>query len=72
MSDVHVVPNGHGWTIEAEGTHRDDLKTQVEAILVGCRLAENQGGGTNLEYRVGPECRDGGRLDLDPERATFP
>jgi hypothetical protein len=24
--------------------HRDDLKTQVEAILVGCRLAEEQGG----------------------------
>jgi len=43
MSDVHVVPNGHGWTIEAEGTHRDDLKTQVEAILVSCRLAEKQG-----------------------------
>jgi hypothetical protein len=35
-------------------------------------LAENQGGGTNLEYRVGPDCRDGGRLDLDPERAAFP
>jgi Uncharacterized protein conserved in bacteria (DUF2188) len=44
MNDVHVVPNGEGWTIEAEGTHRDDLKTQVEAILVGCRLAEEQGG----------------------------
>jgi Uncharacterized protein conserved in bacteria (DUF2188) len=43
MNGVHVVPNGHGWTIEAEGTHRDDLKTQVEAILVGCRLAEAQG-----------------------------
>jgi Uncharacterized protein conserved in bacteria (DUF2188) len=43
MTDVHVAPNGHGWTIEAEGTHRDDLKTQVEAILVGCRLAEEQG-----------------------------
>jgi hypothetical protein len=44
MNDVHVVPNGQGWTIEAEGTHRDDLKTQVEAILVGCRLAEERGG----------------------------
>jgi hypothetical protein len=44
MNEVHVVPNGHGWTIEAEGTHRDDLKTQVEAILVGCHLAEEQGG----------------------------
>jgi hypothetical protein len=44
MNDVHVVPNGHGWTIEAQGIQRDDLKTQVEAILVGCRLAEEQGG----------------------------
>jgi hypothetical protein len=44
MTDVHVVPNGHGWTIEAQGIHRDDLKTQVEAILIGCRLAEAQGG----------------------------
>jgi Uncharacterized protein conserved in bacteria (DUF2188) len=44
MNDVHVVPNGQGWTIEAEGSHRDDLKTQVEAILVGCRLAEERGG----------------------------
>ena len=43
MSDVHVVPNEHGWTIDAEGTHRDDLKTQVEAILVGCRLAAERG-----------------------------
>jgi uncharacterized protein DUF2188 len=42
MNDVHVVPNGHGWTIEAEGIHRDDLKTQVEAVLLGCRLAAGQ------------------------------
>jgi len=35
-------------------------------------LAENQGGGTNLEYRVGPECRDGGNLDLNPDRSDFP
>ena len=43
MNGVHVLPNGHGWTIEAEGTLRDDLKTQVEAILVGCRLAAEKG-----------------------------
>jgi hypothetical protein len=35
-------------------------------------LTENQGGGTNLEYRVGPDCRDGGRLDLDPASSSFP
>jgi hypothetical protein len=44
MNDVHVVPNAHGWTIEAQGTHRDDLKTQVEAILVGRLIALAQGG----------------------------
>ncbi len=44
MSEVHVVPNGHGWTIDAEGIHRDDLKTQVEAVLLGCRLAAGQDG----------------------------
>jgi hypothetical protein len=43
MSDVHVLPNEQGWTIDADGTHRDDLRTQVEAILVGCRLAAEQG-----------------------------
>jgi Uncharacterized protein conserved in bacteria (DUF2188) len=43
MNDVHVVPNGHGWTIEAGETHRDDFHTQVEAILVGCRLASERG-----------------------------
>jgi len=26
----------------------------------------------SLGYRVGPECRDGGALDLDPMRTTFP
>jgi hypothetical protein len=37
------------------------------------QLAENAGrGGTSAEYLVPPECRDGGRLDLDPESARFP
>jgi hypothetical protein len=35
-------------------------------------LVENDGRGTSFEYRVGPECREGGRLDLDPERTGFP
>jgi hypothetical protein len=43
MSDVHVVPNGHGWTIEVGDTQRDGFHTQVEAVLVGRRLAEEQG-----------------------------
>ena len=48
------------------------LSAERARQLMRRALAENQGGGTNLEYRVGPECRDGGRLDLHPERATFP
>jgi hypothetical protein len=55
MNDVHVVPNGHGWTIEAQGIHRDDLKTQVEAILIGCRLAEAQGGEVVVHATGRPE-----------------
>jgi Uncharacterized protein conserved in bacteria (DUF2188) len=55
MNDVHVVPNGHGWTIEAQGMHRDDLKTQVEAILIGCRLAEAQGGEVVVHATARPE-----------------
>jgi Uncharacterized protein conserved in bacteria (DUF2188) len=62
MNDVHVVPNGHGWTIEAQGVHRDDVQTQVEAILIGYRLAEAQGGEVIVhgppEPRSGP-ARDG-------------
>ena len=41
--------------------------------LMRQQLAENElrGLGT-LEYRVGPECRDGGELDLDPASGDFP
>ncbi len=41
--------------------------------LMRQQLTENQlrGLGT-LEYRVGPECRDGGRLDLDSGAGAFP
>jgi hypothetical protein len=37
------------------------------------QLTENalRGAGT-LEYRVTAECRDGGRLDLDPTDTRFP
>jgi hypothetical protein len=37
------------------------------------QLTENalRGAGT-LEYVVPPDCRDGGRLDLDPDRGSFP
>jgi hypothetical protein len=28
--------------------------------------------GGSFEYRVPPECRDGGRLDLDPGSSSFP
>jgi len=41
--------------------------------LMRQQLVENELRGLDsLGYRVGPECRDGGALDLDPMRATFP
>ncbi|HUG64273.1 MAG TPA: hypothetical protein VMK83_03575 [Gaiellaceae bacterium] len=41
--------------------------------LMRQQLTENQLRGLEtLEYRVGPECRDGGRLDLDPASGEFP
>ena len=40
--------------------------------LMRRELAENAGRGTSFEYRVGPECRDGGELDLDPADSAFP
>jgi hypothetical protein len=37
------------------------------------QLAENAGRGLgSLEYIVPPDCRDGGRLDLNPDVARFP
>jgi hypothetical protein len=37
------------------------------------QLAENAlRGPETLEYRVSAECRDGSRLDLDPQSSTFP
>ena len=37
------------------------------------QLAENAlHGGGELRVPRAPECRDGGRLDLDPERDSFP
>ncbi|MEX0850834.1 MAG: hypothetical protein WD015_04960 [Gaiellaceae bacterium] len=41
--------------------------------LMRQQLTENAlRGGGSFEYRVPPECRDGGRLDLDPGSASFP
>jgi len=40
--------------------------------LMRRELTANAGRGTSFEYRVGPECRDGGELDLDPARSEFP
>jgi hypothetical protein len=36
------------------------------------QLVENAGRGAASEYVVGPDCRDGGRLDLHPESSAFP
>ena len=41
--------------------------------LMAQQLAENSGRGLDTaEYRVPPECRDGGSLDLDPASSRFP
>jgi hypothetical protein len=41
--------------------------------LMRQQLTENELRGlATLEYRVGPECRDGGALDLDPTSDAFP
>jgi hypothetical protein len=41
--------------------------------LMRQQLVENELRGIDsLAYRVGPECRSGGALDLDPERTSFP
>jgi hypothetical protein len=48
----------------SEGTARQMMRQQ---------LAENRlHGGTSSEYRVPPECRDGGSLDLRPSASAFP
>lgn len=41
--------------------------------MMAQQLTENMlRGPESLEYRVSDECRDGGRLDLDPESRAFP
>jgi hypothetical protein len=41
--------------------------------MLAQQLTENMlRGPESLEYRVSDECRDGGRLDLDPESRAFP
>jgi len=49
------------------------LSASTAARLMRLQLTENalRGAGT-LEYRVTGECRNGGRLDLDPESDRFP
>jgi hypothetical protein len=46
-----------------EGTARRMMRQQ---------LVENAGRGAASEYVVGPDCRDGGELDLDPRSSDFP
>ena len=41
--------------------------------MMAQQLAENSlRGAEGLEYRVSSECRDGGRVDLDPDGEAFP
>lgn len=40
--------------------------------MMRLELVENAGRGAASEYVVGPDCRDGGRLDLNPRSSSFP
>lgn len=49
------------------------LSASTAERLMGQQLVENARlGRSNAEYRVPPDCRDGGRLDLRPESEQFP
>ena len=49
------------------------LSEDTARQLMRQQLAENAGrSGATAEYLVPPDCRDGGRLDLDPESTDFP
>jgi hypothetical protein len=49
------------------------LSADTARRLMRQQLAENSlRRGASLEYRIPPDCRDGGRLDLKPDTARFP
>jgi hypothetical protein len=49
------------------------LSADTARQMMQQQLAENAGRGLgSLEYIVPPDCRDGGRLDLNPDVARFP
>jgi hypothetical protein len=49
------------------------LSESTARQLMRQQLAENAGrSGTTAEYLVPPDCRDGGRLDLNPRSRAFP
>ncbi len=53
--------------------HRLGLSEDRARQLMRQQLTENAlRGAGSFEYRVPPECRDGGRLDLDPGESSFP
>jgi hypothetical protein len=49
------------------------LSERTARQMMRQQLAENAlRGGTTAEYRIPPECRDGGSLDLHPDSSSFP
>ena len=48
------------------------LSTRTARQMMRQQLVENAGRGAASEYVVGPDCRDGGELDLDPRSSAFP
>jgi hypothetical protein len=67
MTECYALQSGVGL-----GT-RLGLSEDTARRLMRQQLVENQlRGASTLEYRIPSECRDGGRLDLDPGDASFP
>jgi hypothetical protein len=49
------------------------LDEETARRMMRQQLAENSGrSAATSEYVVGPDCRDGGKLDLHPQRSAFP
>jgi hypothetical protein len=63
----------YGLQTGVELGRRLGLSEDTARQLMRQQLAENAGrSGATSEYLVPPECRDGGRLDLDPADTSFP
>ncbi|MGI8479326.1 MAG: hypothetical protein ACR2M2_05645, partial [Gaiellaceae bacterium] len=66
-AECHALQSG------VETGRRLGLSEETARQLMRQQLTENAlRAGGSVEYRVPPDCRDGGRLDLDPGSTRFP